>query len=69
MHMCMYCTSVATFFREGILVVRKWLFFKKNIIKIFRACPNLSCQYHAEEDARNWAKGEVPKLAWKGEVK
>jgi|TARA_R100001480_G_C4626052_1_gene167121 hypothetical protein len=50
---------MATFFREGILVVRKWFFFKKNIIKIFRACPNLSCQYHAEEDARNWSKGEV----------
>ena len=59
MHLCMYCQSAATFFREGIRVVRKWFFFKKNIIMIFRACPNLSCQYSAEEDARNWAKGEV----------
>jgi len=58
MNICMYCQNMATFFREGILVVRKW-FFLKNIIKIFRACPNLSCQYHAEEDARNWSKGEV----------
>ena len=59
MNVCMYCGSIATFFREGIQVIRKWFFFKKNVIKIFRACPSLSCQYYAEEDARNWSKGEV----------
>jgi hypothetical protein len=54
MYKCLYCPRLATFFEEGVRVVSKWFFFKKNVTRMFRACSHPYCQSHAMRDAKNW---------------